>query len=398
MKQDGEPQRSVTERAEAKRGQIERYQASRRKPRGKKEANFMDSSDHKDSIYIVLQPDDDVAQGTSEPTTAAVAITNSSSIPAVSTNGTVYSVSLHSKGFEHSTEADWYVDSGASFHYCRHRDWFDTFEPLTGKTVTLGDGREVALTGRGTLNVSVPISRTEYIPGTFTNVQYVPDLKVNLLSVSALTNHDITVTFLKHDCVLRANDGKGRIMGRAERISNKLYKLTVKARTTSKSPSTAFPAAVNLSSPASATKQSAADAALELWHKRFGHVHHAAVHHLLTKGMVSDADRLGLPPSMSLTTANLHCDACRIGKSARQPFPSSETQSTAPLELVHTDVFGPVRIPSPGGARYFMTIIDDFSNRVWLRFMKTRDEVLHHFTTYKAWVETQLSHRGLRIK
>jgi hypothetical protein len=142
--------------------------------------------------------------------------------------------------------------------------------------------------------VSIPISRTEFIPGTFTNVQYVPDLKANLLSVSALTNHNIAVTFLKRDCLLRANDGKGRVIGRAERVSNKLYRLTVKHRSASKPPSTAFSVAATTCPPATASAcpppaviRSAAEEALELWRQRLGHVHHAAVPHLIATPVLS---------------------------------------------------------------------------------------------------------------
>ena len=34
------------------------------------------------------------------------------------------------------------------------------------------------------------------------------------------------------------------------------------------------------------------------------------------------------------------------------------------LEMVHTDVWGQAPIPSPGGSKFYVTFIDDFSEKV----------------------------------
>lgn len=86
-----------------------------------------------------------------------------------------HAISLHSRGAKTEGSLDWYVDSGASYHYCHHRDWFDTFEPLTGQNVSLGDGHRVPLAGKGTLRVSVSTSSSASANTIFHNVQYVPN-------------------------------------------------------------------------------------------------------------------------------------------------------------------------------------------------------------------------------
>ena len=44
----------------------------------------------------------------------------------------------------------WFVDSGASGHLCRNREWMTDFRP-NSTTVTVGDGRSLAVTGSWTV-------------------------------------------------------------------------------------------------------------------------------------------------------------------------------------------------------------------------------------------------------
>ncbi|CAI5459166.1 unnamed protein product [Closterium sp. Yama58-4] len=53
------------------------------------------------------------------------------------------------------------------------------------------------------------------------------------------------------------------------------------------------------------------------------------------------------------------------GLSARKPFPHEASRALGPLDEVHMDLWGPVRTPSLGGAVYVLSLIDDFTRRVW---------------------------------
>ena len=59
------------------------------------------------------------------------------------------------------------------------------------------------------------------------------------------------------------------------------------------------------------------------------------------------------------------------------------------LELVHSDVCGPLKVKSYGGASYFVTFIDDYSRKLWVYALKTKDHVLEKFKEYHALVERQ---------
>jgi hypothetical protein len=53
-------------------------------------------------------------------------------------------------------------------------------------------------------------------------------------------------------------------------------------------------------------------------------------------------------------------------------FPSGETREKGILELVHSDVFGHVKIPSLGGSMYYVSFIDDFSRKTWIYFLRKK--------------------------
>jgi len=59
------------------------------------------------------------------------------------------------------------------------------------------------------------------------------------------------------------------------------------------------------------------------------------------------------------------------------------------LELVHSDLFGPVNIKSLGRASYFATFIDDASRKVWAYPMKNKSEVFGIFQKLHLAIERE---------
>ena len=55
----------------------------------------------------------------------------------------------------------------------------------------------------------------------------------------------------------------------------------------------------------------------------------------------------------------------------RDPFEAGKAwRATKPLELIHTDVCGPMKTSTISGNRYFLTFIDDYSRMCWVYFMR----------------------------
>ena len=118
------------------------------------------------------------------------------------------------------------------------------------------------------------------------------------------------------------------------------------------------------------------------WHHRLGHLGHAGLKELAKKDLIafdgeSEEDELR------------SCEECILGKSKKLPYAAKKHTSSKPLEYAHADIWGPSPIQSMGGGRYFLSIIDDFSRKIWLYVMKEKSEA---FTKFQEWcieVETK---------
>ena len=70
-------------------------------------------------------------------------------------------------------------------------------------------------------------------------------------------------------------------------------------------------------------------------------------------------------------------------------FPSGVKRANKILELVQSDVFGPMSIPSLGKSVYYVSFIDEFSRNTWIYFLRNKSEVFDRFKEFKALVENQ---------
>jgi hypothetical protein len=89
------------------------------------------------------------------------------------------------------------------------------------------------------------------------------------------------------------------------------------------------------------------------------------------------------------------CRGCTLGKYTKTIFPSSDSRSVGVLDLIRTNVCGPMSRVSLGGCEYYVTFIYDHSRKTWIYFLKTKSEVFKRFQEFKALVENQT---GRKIK
>jgi len=121
----------------------------------------------------------------------------------------------------------------------------------------------------------------------------------------------------------------------------------------------------------------AAAASLQLWHERLGHVNVAGV-----KRMIKNKDIDGL--KCSCMVIKDVCEPCVYGKAAMKPMPSAGGGRVSKhLQLVHSDLGGPMSEPSRGGALYFGTFTDDFSRWTDVVFLQKKSDLL---SEYKKWL------------
>jgi hypothetical protein len=116
-----------------------------------------------------------------------------------------------------------------------------------------------------------------------------------------------------------------------------------------------------------------------LWNKRMGHIGEKGLQSMHNKGMVEEFLECNLEVKF--------CENCIYGKQSRVRFPSGVTRENGILELVNSDVFGPVSVPSLGGSPYYVSFIDDYSRKTWIYFLRKKSEVFKKFKEFKSLVE-----------
>ncbi|KAH9669015.1 hypothetical protein KPL70_021617 [Citrus sinensis] len=117
----------------------------------------------------------------------------------------------------------------------------------------------------------------------------------------------------------------------------------------------------------------------KLWHLRLGHMSIKGLQELSKQGLLG-GDRI-----QQLE----FCENCIFGKSHRSKFNKGEHMSKQVLDYAHIDLWGPAQVPSLSGGRYFMSLIDDYSRKVWIYILKIKDQALEKFKVWKSLVENQ---------
>ena len=83
----------------------------------------------------------------------------------------------------------------------------------------------------------------------------------------------------------------------------------------------------------------------------------------------------------------MNCDVCLRSKLTNLPFPKESNRSTKLLEIIHSDVCGPMRVESLGRSKYFLTFTDDYSRYTEVFFIRHKSEVFQKFKDFKAKAE-----------
>ena len=117
-----------------------------------------------------------------------------------------------------------------------------------------------------------------------------------------------------------------------------------------------------------------------LWHLRLGHINLNRINRLVKDG-----------PLRKLNVGTLTvCESCLEGKMTKRPFSAKGEISKEPLQLVHSDVCGPLSVQAKGGYEYFVTFIDDYSRCGYVYLMHKKSETFGKFKKFMAEAKKQL--------
>ncbi|KAJ9538190.1 hypothetical protein OSB04_030923 [Centaurea solstitialis] len=235
----------------------------------------------------------------------------------------------------------WYVDSGCSRHMTGYKELLHNYVERPGGTVSFGNKTTGVIKGYGILtNGKVSIKKVLYVEG----------LSHNLFSASQFCDGYNIVLFSIINCLIINSDGVEIFEGR------RFYNLYV----------VDFPV-IDSSKPvclfSKATKGES-----WIWHRRFSHQNFSDISKLANGGLVK-----GLP-KLTFDRDSL-CPACQMGKMKRSSHKSkTESSCQSPLEMLHMDLCGPMRIQSISGKKYILVMVDEYSRYTWLEFLRMKSE------------------------
>ncbi|CAI5460825.1 unnamed protein product [Closterium sp. Yama58-4] len=127
-----------------------------------------------------------------------------------------------------------------------------------------------------------------------------------------------------------------------------------------------------------------------LWHHRLGHPSVQRLRAMHNPYLVSGLPRVlpPLPPSPAPP-----CLPCVEGRQRAAPHSSSFPPTTAPLQTLHMDVWGPASVRGQGQERYFLIVVDDYSRYTTVFPLRTKGEVPDVLIPWIRRARLQLSKR-----
>ncbi|XP_025266851.1 uncharacterized protein LOC105249334 [Camponotus floridanus] len=244
--------------------------------------------------------------------------------------------------------SSWIVDSGMTSHMTNKLEHLENFKQERSK-VGVAKANESMLS-KGT------------------------DLNSNLISVSAITDHEGEVIFTGKEVIIK-KDREQILCG--SKKENGLYEIelyTNKRESEEKSY-----AAYRLDS-------------IKIWHKKLGHLSFNGMKILkeISKGMDFIAK--------DLKEVEATCEICLKAKQTRVPFEKSETKTKRPLELVHSNVCGPVETQTWNDKRYILTMLDDYTHFTVIYLLQNKYEVADTIKEYVKYAAAQWNTKLTRLR
>ena len=269
----------------------------------------------------------------------------------------------------------WFTDSGASDHFSPHRELFSTFRKLDEPIfIETAEGTAIG-TGTGTITLVVLGKDDIETELQLNNVIYAPNMSTNLFSLMAAYDKGYE-TRITPGYGLRIFHGE-TLIAAAVRDQGGLFRL----KTTIDSHAMM----------ATQVPETTPELDINIWHKRMGHLGEDNVRRLakMVEGMKIKAR----------TTVGV-CEPCLEGKQTRQPSHKPATRASEPLELIHSDLCGPIDPTTYGGTNYYVLFTDDFTrmSHIYPLKGKTSVEVLEKFREYRPEVEKQIDKSIKRLR
>jgi transposase InsO family protein len=269
----------------------------------------------------------------------------------------------NSNGGPGDNETELY-DSGATRHMSPHRNQLENYEEIAPKSITAADQRSFQATGRGDLRISIP-NGEETTSMLLKGVLHCPDIGPTLVSVGRIDDAGYAVLFRNNTC--KIYDSSKKLIGVIPKRGG-LYRVD-------HSPGES----------AHAATKATETLTLEELHRMMGHIAPETARRLVTEGAVEgiDLDDSGMPQT---------CSSCEYAKTTRKPIQKTREAPRATKfgQEIHSDVWGPSPVMTPGKREYYSTFTDDYARWTHLMLQRLKSETFESYKTFEAWAKTQI--------
>ena len=265
------------------------------------------------------------------------------------------------------SKTSWMLDSGATDHYTPERSDFSEYEHFKhSRPIEVGNGKTIDAIGIGTVEMQIRVNN-DMQEADIQNVLHVPSMNKRLLSTAQLAKGGINTEYKANTAMLK--NAQEEILAYGYQRGRQ-YWLDTYDRFKAYSASTEIKKAVPL----------------QLLHRRLGHLNEATI-------KVIDEATEGITISKKSNSIGI-CMPCLYGKQPRGIIhkPSSRKRQENTLDLVHTDVMGPLP-KAKNGNQYILTFIDDNSHWIMVYFLQSKDQTLSRFKQYLEFVERQTGNK-----
>ena len=248
----------------------------------------------------------------------------------------------------------WIIDSRATNHVCYSLQWFKQSSPLNKgqRSLKFGNGEYVSVMAVGLVELCFN-NKTLCL----SDCLFVPDFKRNLVSVSCFVEHGLTVQF-NSSISIKSNNAficSGLLINGIYFLTPMSYSINAIENTDDEQ----FPL----------SKKRKVSNETYMWHLRLGHINSSRIHGLVKSGILNSLIFEAIPV----------CESCLEGKMTKRPFKAKGNRATIQLELVHTDVCGPMSVQARGGYEYFITFTNDYSRYGYVYLMRHKSEAFYKF-------------------
>lgn len=261
-------------------------------------------------------------------------------------------------------ETSFVIDSGSTSHMVNN---VDLFRKMENKTV------EINVAKKNTKLEAKGIGSIETEKCILNEVLYVPELSKNLLSVCAITENQGQVIFEK-DKVYVVKQNEKVLEG--QKSENGLYIVDFEHK--------------NEESFLIETKE---DKVIN-WHRKLGHMNIKNIKKMIDAEMVTGMEL----NKRDCESFEQPCDVCVRAKHTRFPFNTERTRATRPLEILHTDICGPIDPVTFDTKRYILTVIDDYTNFTMIYLLEYKSETAGYIKDYINENERNKNKKVVKIR